>query len=236
MEQLTLPPALDQEIENLWFEGGELVYNKAFEKAKTLMEGAWSKLPSPQENYSHSYWISRHLVEALIGLREFESASEWLKIHKSTALFRIDSGERDGLEGTLYYAQGNLEKAKECFEITNKKSDGRWFKNERLKHYKALLSKDSIRPTELREMIEVAEKEIEQQNYPYALSLMYDAFNIDHMNPVVLFNKGLCHFELNELNHAADAFTRAYMLEGESAFKGQDTKYFNFLKTKIEIA
>ncbi|MBL4594037.1 MAG: hypothetical protein JKX68_09505 [Flavobacteriales bacterium] len=45
----------------------------------------------------------------------------------------------------------------------------------------------------------------------------------------------ILHFELNELDHAADSFTRAYMLEDENVFKGQDSKYFDFLKTRIEI-
>lgn len=234
MEKLTLEPNLDQEVEDLWFEGCDLIYARNYQGAKELMEKTWNMLPSPKENYSPSYWITKNLTEAFIGLRDFDAAITWLNIHKSTSLFRIDSGDRDGLEGEFYYAQGLIEKAKVCFEIANKKSDGRWFQDERLKHYKELLSKENIRPTDLNELIEVSLKEIEIRNYPYALSLMYDAINIDQMNSVVHFNKGLCHFELNELDHAADSFTRTYMLEGEDEFKKHDSKYFDFLKTRIE--
>ncbi|MFN8712900.1 MAG: hypothetical protein ACK5Z2_08605 [Bacteroidota bacterium] len=55
------------------------------------------------------------------------------------------------------------------------------------------------------------------------------------MNPLVHLNKGVCHFELDEPDQAADSFTRAYMLEGEAVFGKIDIKYFEFLKTRIEI-
>lgn len=235
MEKFSLESDLNQEIEKMWFDAGKMVYNLKYAEARELMLGAWEKLPDPKENYSHSYWVSRHLTEALIGLREFDLAEKWITIHKSTALFRIDSGERDFLEGEFHYAQGTIEKAKECFEIANQKSDGRLFKNEKAQIFKELLSKDNIRPTELNELIQVSSKEIQNKNYPYALSLMYDAFNLDQANSIVHFNKGVCYFELSEFDHAADSFTRAYMLEGENIFKGKDSKYFDFLKTKIEI-
>jgi hypothetical protein len=52
---------------------------------------------------------------------------------------------------------------------------------------------------------------------------------------MVHLNKGICHFELNQLDQAADALTRAYMLEGEKIFADQNLKYLDFLKTKIEL-
>lgn len=235
MENLNLESDLDQEIENLWLDAGEMVYNQKYPEAKELMLSAWEKLPEPKVNYSHSYWVSRHLTEALIGLREFDLAEKWIITHKTTDLDRIDSGERDFLEGEFHYAKGEIEKAKGCFEIANQKSEGRVFEDEKSQIFKALLSKDNIRPTELNELIQVASEEIQNQNYPYALSLMYDAFNLDQINSIVHFYKGLCHFELNEFDHAADSFTSAYMLDGEDVFKEKDAKYFSFLKTKIDI-
>src|SRR5690606_13673191 len=102
-------------------------------------------------------------------------------------------------------------------------------------NYKELLSKENIRPKKLSDLIGVAQKEIKKGNYPYALSLMYDAFNLDQMNAIVLLYKGICHFELGETDLAADSFTRAYMLAGEEVLKEQDSKYFDFLKTRIKI-
>lgn len=234
MEELNLESGLSQAIEDMWFAAGKMVYNEQYDEAKDLMLHAWEKLPEPKANYSPSYWVSRHLAEALIGLREFDLAEKWLATHKS-ALFRIDSGERDFLEGKFHYAQGAMEKAKRCFEIANQKSSGRLFKAEKAKSFKELISKEQLRPTELSELFSVSQAEIQKQNYPYALSLLYDAFNIDQMNSTIHFNKGLCHFELKEFDRAADAFTRAYMLDGEAIFKAKDSKYFEFLKTKIEI-
>jgi hypothetical protein len=72
------------------------------------------------------------------------------------------------------------------------------------------------------------------QNVHYS-SLYYDCLNHDLMNPLVHLNKGVCHFELDEPDQAADSFTRAYMLEGEAVFGKIDIKYFEFLKTRIEI-
>lgn len=235
MQKLTLETKLDQEIEKMWFDAGKMLHQKEFSNSKELMLSAWSKLPEPRESYSHSYWISRYLTEASIGLRNFEFADKWLTIHKKTGLFRVDSGEKDFLEGKLYYAKEEMEKAKHCFEIANKKSEGRLFKNEQANIYKELLSKDSIRPTELNRIIEASLIEIQKQNYPYALSLLYDALNIDHANSIVHFNKGICHYELEELEQAADSFTQAYMLDGQEIFKSEDPKYIEYLKSIIEI-
>ena len=167
---------------------------------------------------------------------------EWIENHNKADVNRINSGERAFMEGRFLFAQGLLGDAKSKFQIAYQKSDGRLFKsgtnNEHensFEAYKKLLDKEIIRPTELDELIEVSLIEIDNQNYPYALSLMYDAFNLDQMNPIIHFNKGFCHFELNELDHAEESFTRAYMLEGQKIFENQDPKYFEFLKTRIEI-
>lgn len=235
MEKPKLDEQLDKEIEKLWLKGGSLVYIKNYEEAKELMEKAWEILPIPKESYSPSYHITKNLIGALIGLQQFDGAKKWLEIHKTTGLERIDSGEKDFLEGEFFYAQGDIEKAKPCFAIANMKSAGRLFQPKERKHYKALLSKDDARPTNLAELVKTAKKEIKNRNYVHALDLLYDALNFNQMNADVHFIKGLCHFELGEFDHAADSFTRAYMLNGETVFDKHDAKYFEFLKTKIEI-
>lgn len=45
---------------------------------------------------------------------------------------------------------------------------------------------------------------------------------------------GQVQFELGNLIRAADELTRAYMGEGTKIFEGEDSKYFEFLKTKIK--
>lgn len=53
-------------------------------------------------------------------------------------------------------------------------------------------------------------------------------------NPFLHLRLGQCLFELGELDRAADELTRAYMAEGADIFEGEDEKYFEFLKTRIE--
>lgn len=242
MESLTLNDELQDKFFEIKREGSACWKNRDWEGLKEQMLKAWGVIPEPRLQYDMSYLAAWMMCEAILQLRDFESSKKWIEIHNKADISRVDSGERDFMEARFLFAQGLLENAKSKFQIAYQKSDGRLFKsgtnNEHenfFEDYKKLLDKEIIRPTELDELIEVSLKEIDCQNYPYALSLMYDAFNIDHMNPIIHFNKGLCHFELNELDHAADSFTRAYMLEGENVFKGQDSKYFDFLKTKIEI-
>ena len=54
-------------------------------------------------------------------------------------------------------------------------------------------------------------------------------------NPFLHLRLGQCHFEIGNFDRAADELTRAYALEGEEFFLEDDSKYFEFLKTKINI-
>ncbi|QWX84665.1 hypothetical protein H0I23_03185 [Cellulophaga sp. HaHaR_3_176] len=54
-------------------------------------------------------------------------------------------------------------------------------------------------------------------------------------NPFLHLRLGQCQFELGNLDRAANELTRAYALEGEELFADDDTKYFEFLKTKIKL-
>lgn len=235
MEKLRLDEQLDKEIEQLWLKGGKLVYIHNYDEAKELLEKAWQLLPSPKENYSPSFHISENMTRIFMGLQQFEEAKKWLEIHKQTGLTRIDSGEKEFLEAEFYFLQGEIEASKPFFGIANKKSGGRIFQRKDRKHYKEFLSKTDIRQTSLTELLKVAKKEIKGKNYGYALDLLYDALNLNQMKVEVHFYKGLCHFELDEFDHAADSFTRTYMLDGDAIFTKNDEKYFAFLKTKIEL-
>ncbi|MES2261141.1 MAG: tetratricopeptide repeat protein [Pseudomonadota bacterium] len=52
-------------------------------------------------------------------------------------------------------------------------------------------------------------------------------------NPFLHLRLGQCAFEKNELNEAVEHLARAYMLEGMKIFQNDDSKYFDFLKSKI---
>lgn len=52
-------------------------------------------------------------------------------------------------------------------------------------------------------------------------------------NPFIHLRLGQCQFEIGNLDRAADELTRAYALSGEELFANEDSKYLNFLKTKI---
>lgn len=46
---------------------------------------------------------------------------------------------------------------------------------------------------------------------------------------------GQCQLEVDNLRRAENELARAYTIEGKSIFKKEDKKYFEFLKTKIDI-
>jgi tetratricopeptide (TPR) repeat protein len=52
-------------------------------------------------------------------------------------------------------------------------------------------------------------------------------------NPFIHLRFGQCLFELVELDKAADELTRAYLLEDEKIFENEDTKYIEFVKSKL---
>jgi len=54
-------------------------------------------------------------------------------------------------------------------------------------------------------------------------------------NPYIHLMLGECQFELGNLDKAGDELTRAYMGQGSDIFDDEDPKYFQFLKTRIQI-
>ena len=52
-------------------------------------------------------------------------------------------------------------------------------------------------------------------------------------SPFLHLRLGQCQFELGNIDRAADELARAYMGAGSAIFQHEDTKYFEFLKTKI---
>ncbi|WP_239000365.1 tetratricopeptide repeat protein [Hyunsoonleella ulvae] len=54
-------------------------------------------------------------------------------------------------------------------------------------------------------------------------------------NPFLHLRLGQCQYENGNLQKAADELTKAYAMAGEEIFEDEDSKYFEFLKTKIEV-
>lgn len=52
-------------------------------------------------------------------------------------------------------------------------------------------------------------------------------------NPFIHLRLGQCHLEQAELPMAAEHLARAYMLAGKEIFAREDSKYFEFLKTRL---
>ena len=55
-------------------------------------------------------------------------------------------------------------------------------------------------------------------------------------NPFLHLRLGQSYYEMGLADNAAQHLTLAYAAEGEEIFMEDDPKYFNFLKTKIDIA
>jgi tetratricopeptide (TPR) repeat protein len=53
-------------------------------------------------------------------------------------------------------------------------------------------------------------------------------------NPFINLRLGQCLFEKEDLTSSAEYLCSAYMLVGKDIFKSENTKYFEFLKTKIQ--
>lgn len=76
----------------------------------------------------------------------------------------------------------------------------------------------------------------EKKQYESSLNYFRDAYNTGEVdNPFILLRLGQCYYEANDQYNAAEFMLRAYMLEGEEIFDNSDVKYFDFLKSKVNL-
>lgn len=54
-------------------------------------------------------------------------------------------------------------------------------------------------------------------------------------NPFILLRLGQSAFELEKKELATENLLRAYMLEGKEIFEEDDKKYFEFLKSNVDL-
>ncbi|PHR35253.1 MAG: hypothetical protein COA38_02900 [Fluviicola sp.] len=76
-----------------------------------------------------------------------------------------------------------------------------------------------------------------QQEFDRSKHAFYDALNCPHAhsNPFINLRLGQSLFELEETAKSEEYLMRAYMLEGNKIFKGENKKYINFLKEKYDL-
>lgn len=56
-----------------------------------------------------------------------------------------------------------------------------------------------------------------------------------YQNPFLLLRLGQTHLDAGQLEDATEYLIRAYMMEGEELFEEEDDRYFEFLKTRVDI-
>ncbi|MBS0031632.1 tetratricopeptide repeat protein [Chitinophaga sp. 22321] len=74
-------------------------------------------------------------------------------------------------------------------------------------------------------------------DYIAAKHSFYDALNGPDAAGIgfVQLRLGECLFELNEEERSLEHLLRAYMLEGAEIFSAEDSRYFDFLKSRVEL-
>ncbi len=72
-------------------------------------------------------------------------------------------------------------------------------------------------------------------NYKECSDNMFDALNCPDAlaNPFVHIRLGQALYELGNTERAKEHLLRAYMLDGEDIFEGQDEKYFDLIKFMV---
>lgn len=204
-----------------------------------LLIEAYNLIPEPRTSYSESFNLLKYISTAYFRVGLLDESEKWLSDFLESDTKSMGYGASEYHAGKIALKRNDTEKAFQYFNTANSKSGGRVFRKsgEDKAYFDFYKSHSNVktRPTSLTELVKTAKKGIKNQNYGHALDLLYDTLNLNQMKVDVHFNKGLCHFELGEYDQAADSFTRAYMLEGETIFQKQDAKYFDFLKTRIKL-
>ena len=116
----------------------ECFENKDYETSIDLLVQAWGEIPQPKGLYPDTYNIVRDIIDTFIVIKNYKSAKQWLNHLYTSDFERIDDGEREFLSRTIYYELGELNVAKEFFDIANKKSEGRSFEGQDVKYIKLL--------------------------------------------------------------------------------------------------
>lgn len=132
----TLQSPIKEQFDNLVNKSNEEFDKGNHIESIRLLENAWDKLPNPRGIYSDSYHLAKDIIDTCFIIKDFKKAKEWSEKLYLTGFMRIDTGEKEFFAGKVAYELGELETAKEFFNIANNKSEGRCFEDEDSKYLK----------------------------------------------------------------------------------------------------
>ncbi|MEH7607795.1 hypothetical protein [Priestia megaterium] len=135
---IQIEPEKQVRIEKYKTKSDECFENNDYETSIDLLVQAWGEIPQPKGLYPDTYNIVRDIIDTFIVIKNYKSAKQWLNHLYTSDFERIDDGEREFLSGSIYYELGELNVAKEFFDISNKKSEGRSFEGQDVKYIKLL--------------------------------------------------------------------------------------------------
>ena len=114
-------------IQQLMDKSNEAFDKGNFEEAVSLLEQAWDELPDDKVVYDESFLIVWGVLDISILLGDKSRMKKWVDKIFVADPERGDTGEREIWAGKVAYEIGDLYKAKEYFDVANKKSRGRCF-------------------------------------------------------------------------------------------------------------
>jgi tetratricopeptide (TPR) repeat protein len=114
-------------IESLMNQANDEWGKANYEMCLACLEKAWDELPDGKNEYDESYLIISGILGTSILVGDHDRLRKWVDLIFSADPERLDSGERPMWAGRVAYELGEPAKAKEYFEIANKKSGGRCF-------------------------------------------------------------------------------------------------------------
>lgn len=129
------------DIANEYFELGKKIKDfPILEKIKCLEE-LYNSLPSPKTDVNNSYLIVKAI--GFLSLKEslLDLAEKWGIIGMQYKDIHGFLGEQEFFMGKVYFAKGEMEKAKEYFEKVYKNSKWRLFKGENPEYKKLVQGK-----------------------------------------------------------------------------------------------
>ena len=118
---------LGEKIQNLMDESNEQWDKGEYRKSIDLLIEAWNELPDDKVQYDESYLIVWGILDISILTNDIVTMNEWVDKVFVADPGRGDTGEREMWAGRVAYESNEMNKAKEYFEIANKKSKGRCF-------------------------------------------------------------------------------------------------------------
>lgn len=103
------------------------------------LDALWTAVPDPKADTLNAYLVVEYGVAFALKEGDLEKASEWADRAPMFAAKRQDMGEVEFLVGKVAFERGDLEKAREQFQIADTKSEGRAFENKD-KRYRQLIA------------------------------------------------------------------------------------------------